>query len=219
MSLTTQRARWRLIAPHILALVGVIVGAALAFGAGDPPCPAGLDIELGAPMTGGTRSGLVVFAGSQDGNIRAADMNTGAELWRFRLPEGATATPMSYVSPSGRQFAVIAAPGGTAMRSAGVGHLLAFARPERVEIPVPSPTQGFHMKDATGKGLSVACYVLGVVMWWHRGHGSGCAACGLKRGAKAQRPVRMRRISSPEIIGPTSRRTGQRHHRKRFCVF
>lgn len=93
----------------------------------------GLDIELGAPMTGGTmitETGLVFFAGSQDGNMRAVDMNTGEELWRVRLPEGATATPMSYVSPSGRQFVVIAASGATGMPSSGVGHLMAFALPQ-----------------------------------------------------------------------------------------
>ena len=93
----------------------------------------GLTWELGAPMTGGTlvtKTGIVFFAGSQDGFIRANDMRTGKELWRMQMPNGASATPMSYVTPSGRQVIVIAASGATGIYKNPNGHLLAFALPE-----------------------------------------------------------------------------------------
>lgn len=93
----------------------------------------GLTWELGAPMTGGTlvtKTGVVIFAGSQDGFIRANDMKTGKELWRMRMPNGASATPMSYVTPSGRQVIVVAASGATGIYGNPNGHLLAYALPE-----------------------------------------------------------------------------------------
>ena len=93
----------------------------------------GLAWQLGAPMVGGTlvtRSGVVIFAGSQDGHIRAVDMRTGEELWTARMPNGASATPMSYVSPSGKQFIVVAASGPSGIYDNLNGHLLAYALPD-----------------------------------------------------------------------------------------
>ncbi|MDY6860372.1 MAG: PQQ-binding-like beta-propeller repeat protein, partial [Pseudomonadota bacterium] len=83
----------------------------------------GLPIPVGMPTLGGpvtTSGGVVFFAGTQDFYLRAMDVETGKELWKARLPVGANATPMSYVSPeSGDQFVVISA--GGARDSADVG--------------------------------------------------------------------------------------------------
>ena len=87
---------------------------------------------LGMPTLGGslsTRSGLVFFAGTQDYYLRALDQLSGKEIWRAKLPVGAIATPMSYVSPaSGRQFVVINA-GGTAQSTDTGDYVIAYALP------------------------------------------------------------------------------------------
>lgn len=75
----------------------------------------GFPAEVGMPTLGGgviTAGGLVFYAGTQDYYLRALDIDTGDELWKARLPVGAQATPMTYVSPkTGRQYVVIAAGG------------------------------------------------------------------------------------------------------------
>jgi quinate dehydrogenase (quinone) len=78
-----------------------------------------------------TAGGVVFFAGTQDFYLRAYDAETGKELWKHRLPVGASATPMSYVSPkTGRQYVVVSV--GGAARSPKTGdYLMAFALPER----------------------------------------------------------------------------------------
>jgi quinate dehydrogenase (quinone) len=74
-----------------------------------------LPVPLGLPTLGGsisTGSGLVFYAGTQDYYLRALDVTTGKEIWKGRLPVGAQATPMTYVSPkSGRQFVVVSVGG------------------------------------------------------------------------------------------------------------
>lgn len=94
---------------------------------------AGLPIPLGMPTLGGgvvTASGLVFYAGTQDFYLRAMDMDTGEELWKARLPVGAQATPMSYVSPkTGKQYVLIVA--GGARQSPVRGDLvIAYALPD-----------------------------------------------------------------------------------------
>jgi len=98
--------------------------------------PLGLPMPIGAPAYAGTSAtagGLVFFAGSQDFHIRAYDAETGKELWKHDLPVGASATPMTYVSPAtGRQYVVISV--GGAGHSAHVGdYVLAFALPDGTE--------------------------------------------------------------------------------------
>lgn len=92
----------------------------------------GLDMPVGLPTIGGsviTGSGLVFFAGSQDFYLRAMDSLTGRELWKARLPVGAGATPMSFVSPrTGRQYVVISASGSRNSPVKG-DHIIAFALP------------------------------------------------------------------------------------------
>lgn len=93
----------------------------------------GLAWELGTPMTGGTlvtQSGLAFFGGAQDGYIRAVDIHTGEEVWRTKMPNGATASPMSYVTPGGRQMIVIAASGPTGIYEDFNAYLVAYALPE-----------------------------------------------------------------------------------------
>jgi quinoprotein glucose dehydrogenase len=77
-----------------------------------------LDYELGLPNFGGplvTKSGLVFIGAATGSAFRAFDLASGEELWRTRLPAGASATPMSYrvEDPEGgsRQLVVVAAGG------------------------------------------------------------------------------------------------------------
>lgn len=93
-----------------------------------------LPMPIGMPTLGGptsTASGLVFFAGSQDYYLRALDADTGKEVWKVRLPVGAVAAPLVYVSPkTGKQYVVISA--GGASHSPDVGdYLIAYALPER----------------------------------------------------------------------------------------
>jgi quinate dehydrogenase (quinone) len=72
-------------------------------------------------------------AGTYDDYLRAIDDATGKELWTGRLPVGAQATPMTYVSPrTGRQYVVIAA--GSARQSPDRGDIVAFALPEGAAV-------------------------------------------------------------------------------------
>jgi quinate dehydrogenase (quinone) len=92
----------------------------------------GLDIEMGMPLNGGslvTGSGLIFFAGSQDGYFRALSTETGEELWRVDMPTGATATPMSYLgAESGDQFVAVTA-GGTFQTSERGDYIIAYRLP------------------------------------------------------------------------------------------
>ena len=69
-----------------------------------------------------TKGGLV-FLGGGDPYLYAFDKATGAELWRGATPYPTNANPMTYRTPSGRQFAVIATGRGTDAA------LIAFALP------------------------------------------------------------------------------------------
>lgn len=95
---------------------------------------AGLPIPLGMPTLGGpmtTASGLVFYAGTQDYYLRANDVHTGKELWKGRLPVGAQAAPMTYVSPaSGRQFVVVAAGGSRQSPDRG-DYVVAYTLPKK----------------------------------------------------------------------------------------
>ncbi len=99
------------------------------------PLPIG--IRWGTPNMGGpitTASGLVFIAAAMDNYLRAFDVETGAELWRARLPAGGQATPMTYrVRGDGRQFVVIAAGGHARLGTTLGDHLVAFALPARAK--------------------------------------------------------------------------------------
>src|ERR1700685_113771 len=75
-------------------------------------------VPAGAPSLGGpivTAGGLVFIAGTIiDPAIRAFDVETGKEIWKFQLPTSGAATPMTYqVRPGGKQYLVIAEGGHT----------------------------------------------------------------------------------------------------------
>ncbi|WP_052130876.1 membrane-bound PQQ-dependent dehydrogenase, glucose/quinate/shikimate family [Erwinia typographi] len=91
-------------------------------------------MPVGMPTLGGptsTKSGLVFFAGTQDNYLRALDSKTGKEVWKARLPVGATASPLIYQSAkSGKEYIVISA--GGAAHSPDVGdYLIAYALPDK----------------------------------------------------------------------------------------
>ncbi|OWV79449.1 quinate dehydrogenase [Rhizobium sp. R635] len=88
------------------------------------PMPMGLPSYAGTSATAG---GLVFFAGFQDYYIRAYDAENGAELWKYPLPVGSSATPMTYVSPkTGKQYVVISVGGAPYSKDAG-DYVLAFS--------------------------------------------------------------------------------------------
>lgn len=65
-------------------------------------------INFGGPIV--TAGGLVFTAAAMDNFIRAFDSDSGKELWKYELPAGGQATPMTY-SLNGKQYVVIAAGG------------------------------------------------------------------------------------------------------------
>jgi quinoprotein glucose dehydrogenase len=94
--------------------------------------PVPLRWELGTPNLGGplaTGGGVVFLGAAMDHYLRAFDAETGAELWRGRLPAPGNATPMTYEA-EGRQYVVIAAGGHARSGGAVSDTLVAFALPE-----------------------------------------------------------------------------------------
>ena len=70
------------------------------------PLPARLG-AVGPPGAIVTKGGLVIVGGN-DMALSAFDKATGREIWRHELPRQATATPMTYLGPDGRQMILIA---------------------------------------------------------------------------------------------------------------
>jgi quinoprotein glucose dehydrogenase len=85
-------------------------------------------ITLGGPIT--TASGLVFIGATTDRYFRAFDTGSGRELWKFALPAGGKATPMTYLGADGRQYVVIAA-GGDGKAWGWSDEIIAFALPRR----------------------------------------------------------------------------------------
>jgi quinoprotein glucose dehydrogenase len=96
--------------------------------------PIPISRALGTPNLGGpmvTASGLVFIGAAMDNYLRAFDLETGAELWKGRLPAGGQATPMTYrLRPDGRQYVVIAAGGHGRLGTKLGDALVAFALPK-----------------------------------------------------------------------------------------
>jgi quinoprotein glucose dehydrogenase len=84
-------------------------------------------LNLGGPMI--TAGGLVFTAASIDLYLRAFDIETGKELWKYQLPAGGQAIPMSY-SLNGKQYIVIAAGGHGKLRTKQGDYVIAFALPQ-----------------------------------------------------------------------------------------
>jgi quinoprotein glucose dehydrogenase len=95
------------------------------------PVPLPFRIDWGTPNLGGglvTESGVFFIGATMDRLFRAFDVATGKELWSYRLPVDATATPMGYVY-QGKQYVVINA-GGHNMYNRSMGdYFYAFALP------------------------------------------------------------------------------------------
>jgi quinoprotein glucose dehydrogenase len=88
----------------------------------------------GAMVTGG---GLVFAAGGLDESLHAFDVETGRELWSAQLPAGGNAMPMTYQTPRGHQFVLIAAGGHDRLHTTAGDFILAFALPSAA-TPAPA---------------------------------------------------------------------------------
>jgi len=89
--------------------------------------------EFGVPNMGGpiATAGDLVFVGAAlDNYLRAFDIDTGRELWKYRLPAGGQATPMTYrAGAAQRQYVVITAGGHGPLGTARGDYVVAFALP------------------------------------------------------------------------------------------
>src|SRR5271154_6440999 len=83
-------------------------------------------INLGGPMI--TAGGLVFTSAGMDLYLHAFDSESGKELWKYQLPAGGQATPMTYVF-KGKQYVVIAAGGHGKLGTKQGDYVLAFALP------------------------------------------------------------------------------------------
>jgi quinoprotein glucose dehydrogenase len=83
-------------------------------------------ITLGGPMV--SAGGLVFTAAAMDNYVRAFDSETGNELWKFELPAGGQATPMTYTL-KGKQYVVIAAGGHGKLGTKQGDYVIAFTLP------------------------------------------------------------------------------------------
>jgi len=86
--------------------------------------------DKGIPKTGTENyggpvltSGDIIFIGaSKDEYFRIFDKDTGQELWKYKLPAGAYATPSTYMV-AGKQYVVIACGGGKMGTPSGNSYL------------------------------------------------------------------------------------------------
>ena len=98
-----------------------------------PWLPEDVGEKLGSPALGGpivTGGGVVFMGATLDPYLKAFDVETGALLWKGKLPTSARATPMTYRTAKGKQYVVIAAGGHDAPNSPHGDALVAFALPE-----------------------------------------------------------------------------------------
>jgi quinoprotein glucose dehydrogenase len=97
--------------------------------------------NFGMPHMGGpiaTAGNLVFVGAAMDSYFRAYDLETGRELWKYKLPAGGQATPMTYrAGPDQRQYVVIAAGGHGSLGTPRGDYLIAFALPREVKANVP----------------------------------------------------------------------------------
>ncbi len=83
-------------------------------------------ITLGGPMV--TAGGIVFTGAAMDNYLRAFDSETGKEIWKYQLPAGGQATPMTY-SIGGKQYLVIAAGGHGKLGTKQGDYVIAFSLP------------------------------------------------------------------------------------------
>lgn len=82
--------------------------------------------NYGGPVV--TQGGLLIIAATSDEKLRIFDKDNGDLLWEYALPAAGYATPATY-QVNGKQYIVIACPGGKLGSKAG-DQYLAFALPE-----------------------------------------------------------------------------------------
>ena len=75
-----------------------------------------------------TAGGLVFTSAGMDLYLHAFDSESGKELWKYQLPAGGQATPMTYMF-QGKQYVVIAAGGHGKLGTKQGDYVLAFALP------------------------------------------------------------------------------------------
>jgi quinoprotein glucose dehydrogenase len=89
--------------------------------------------DFGTPNMGGpiaTAGDLVFVGAAMDSYLRAFDIETGRELWKYSLPAGGQATPMTYrAGREQRQYVVISAGGHGGLGTPRGDYLIAFALP------------------------------------------------------------------------------------------
>jgi quinoprotein glucose dehydrogenase len=98
-----------------------------------PWLPEEIGEKLGSPALGGpivSAGGLIFIGATFDSYLKAFDIDTGKLLWKGKLPTSARATPMTYRTPKGRQYVVIAAGGHDAPNISQGDSLVAFALPQ-----------------------------------------------------------------------------------------
>src|SRR5882724_1360078 len=83
-------------------------------------------LNLGGPII--TAGGLVFTSAAMDLYLRAFDIETGKELWKYQLPAGGQATPMTYTLEN-KQYLVIAAGGHGKLGTKQGDYVLAFTLP------------------------------------------------------------------------------------------
>ncbi|HEX3544149.1 MAG TPA: pyrroloquinoline quinone-dependent dehydrogenase [Candidatus Acidoferrum sp.] len=83
-------------------------------------------VTLGGPIV--TAGGVVFSAATMDNYLRAFDEESGKEIWKYELPAGGQATPMTYTL-KGKQYLVIAAGGHGKLGTKQGDYVLAFSPP------------------------------------------------------------------------------------------
>jgi quinoprotein glucose dehydrogenase len=118
---------------HAIDLSTGTVRWQVALGTTRDIAPVPIPIGWGTPNLGGpivTATGLVFIGAAMDDYLRAFDLESGAELWKGRLPAGGQATPMTYrLDEDRRQYVVIAAGGHSKLGTRLGDALVAFALP------------------------------------------------------------------------------------------
>ena len=91
--------------------------------------------DFGTPNMGGpiaTAGDLIFVGAAMDSYFRAFDLETGRELWKYPLPAGGQATPMTYrAGRNQRQYLVISAGGHGGLGTPRGDYVIAFALAER----------------------------------------------------------------------------------------
>lgn len=88
--------------------------------------------ETGRPGLGGTTltaSGLAFVGATDDNRFRAFETNTGKEIWTYKLPASAEATPVSYQAGGKQYIAVVATGGGLIGAKLEGDDVIAFTLP------------------------------------------------------------------------------------------